>query len=195
MAIMTRWRWPPENWCGKLLHPLLRIGDLDQAAASRSRGRAPRCGSRRDAAARFPRSDRRSVMTGLSDVIGSWKIIEISLPRMRRISSSRRAARFIPLKSLSLRRRCGPFPWEAAGRIDSAVTLLPQPDSPTSPTVRPSAMSKVTPSTARTSPSLVKNEVRRSLILRSGAIVGFAGVRHQSHMLRHSQPLRCAHHR
>ena len=49
--------------------------------------------------------------------------------------------------------------------IDSAVTLLPQPDSPTSPTVRPSSMSKVTPSTARTSPSLVKNDVRRSLTL------------------------------
>ena len=28
-----------------------------------------------------------TVMTGLSEVIGSWKIIEISLPRMRRISS------------------------------------------------------------------------------------------------------------
>ena len=54
--------------------------------------------------------------------------------------------------------------------IDSAVTLLPQPDSPTSPTVWPSSMSKVTPSTARTSPSLVKNDVRRSLTCKSGAI-------------------------
>src|SRR6185312_7950591 len=53
--------------------------------------------------------------------------------------------------------------------IDSAVTLLPQPDSPTSPTVSPSAMSKLTPLTARTSPSLVKNEVRRSLTRNSGA--------------------------
>ena len=54
--------------------------------------------------------------------------------------------------------------------IESAVTLLPQPDSPTSPTVWPSSMSKVTPSTARTSPSLVKKEVRRSLTRKSGAI-------------------------
>src|SRR5215472_13858974 len=53
--------------------------------------------------------------------------------------------------------------------IDSAVTLLPQPDSPTRPTVSPSAMSKLTPLTARTSPSLVKNEVRKSLTRNSGA--------------------------
>src|SRR5689334_18335736 len=53
--------------------------------------------------------------------------------------------------------------------IESAVTLLPQPDSPTSPTVSPSATSKLTPLTARTSPSLVKNEVRKSLTRNSGA--------------------------
>src|ERR1051326_7605468 len=53
--------------------------------------------------------------------------------------------------------------------IESAVTLLPQPDSPTSPTVSPFATSKLTPLTARTSPSLVKNEVRRSLTRNNGA--------------------------
>src|SRR6266542_6165048 len=47
--------------------------------------------------------------------------------------------------------------------IDSEVTLLPQPDSPTRPRVFPSPISKLTPSMARTSPSGVKKEVRRSL--------------------------------
>src|SRR6185312_12463394 len=54
--------------------------------------------------------------------------------------------------------------------MDSAVTLLPQPDSPTSPTVWPSSISKLTPSTALTSPSLVKNEVHKSLTRKSGAL-------------------------
>ena len=41
--------------------------------------------------------------------------------------------------------------------IDSDVTLLPQPDSPTMPSVRPASTAKLTPSTAVTSrPSTVK---------------------------------------
>src|SRR4051812_15124737 len=44
--------------------------------------------------------------------------------------------------------------------IESAVTLLPQPDSPTMPSVRPRATLKSTPSTARTSPCSPANEVR-----------------------------------
>ena len=38
-------------------------------------------------------------------------------------------------------------------RIERAVTLLPQPDSPTMPSVRPGCRSKLAPSTARTTPS------------------------------------------
>jgi hypothetical protein len=37
----------------------------------------------------------------------------------------------------------------------SAVTLLPQPDSPTTPTIWPRPTSKLTPSTARNTPSSV----------------------------------------
>src|SRR5688500_13616745 len=44
--------------------------------------------------------------------------------------------------------------------IDSAVTLLPQPDSPTMPRVRPGSSLKSTPSTARTSPPSPANTVR-----------------------------------
>src|SRR4029079_10224597 len=56
---------------------------------------------------------------------------------------------------------------------ESAVTLFTQPDSPTRPTVWPALMSKVTPSTARISPSLVKKEVRRLLIRKSGIMSDF----------------------
>ena len=74
--------------------------------------------------------------TGLSEVIGSWKIIEISLPRMRSISGSLSSSRSRPSK------RIAPPTMRPGGlatrrRIDSAVTLLPQPDSPTTPSVSP----------------------------------------------------------
>jgi hypothetical protein len=39
--------------------------------------------------------------------------------------------------------------------MDSAVTLLPQPDSPTTPSVCPACTVKLTPSTERTVPASV----------------------------------------
>ena len=51
--------------------------------------------------------------------------------------------------------------------IESAVTDLPHPDSPTMPSVLPFSTWKLTPSTARTTPSRVKKCVCRSLTSRS----------------------------
>ena len=53
-------------------------------------------------------------------------------------------------------------------RIDIAVTLLPQPLSPTSPSVRPGSMASETPSTAGTRPVGVWNAVTRFRMSRSG---------------------------
>ena len=47
-------------------------------------------------------------------------------------------------------------------RIERAVTLLPQPLSPTMPSVRPGSRSKETPSTARTMPSSWWNQVLKA---------------------------------
>ena len=47
--------------------------------------------------------------------------------------------------------------------IESAVTLLPQPDSPTSPSASPRSTYRDTPLTALAIPSRVKNWVWRSL--------------------------------
>ena len=44
--------------------------------------------------------------------------------------------------------------------IDSAVTLLPQPDSPTMQTVLPALVFRVNPSTARSVPRGVRNEAK-----------------------------------
>ena len=53
-------------------------------------------------------------------------------------------------------------------RMERAVTLLPQPLSPTMPSVRPAWSSKLAPSTALTIPSSAKKYVRRSFTLRIG---------------------------
>ena len=94
------------------------------------------------------------VITGLSEVIGSWKIIEISLPRMLRMAAASRATRSTPS------RRIEPPTMRPGGsatrRIrDSAVTLLPQPDSPTIASVSPRLSENETPSTALTRPARV----------------------------------------
>ena len=97
--------------------------------------------------------------TGFSEVIGSWKIMAMSLPRTSSISSSGSSRRLRPLKSI---RPATARPGRESSRITvSAVMLLPHPDSPTSPRVSPWRTLRSTPSTARTTPSLVKKWVRR----------------------------------
>ena len=49
--------------------------------------------------------------------------------------------------------------------IERLVTLLPQPDSPTRPMISPRSTWKSMPSTARTTPSRVWNDVRRPVDL------------------------------
>ena len=95
------------------------------------------------------------VKTGFSEVCGSWKIMAIFRPRIWRISSSDRATRFSPSKITS------PDTMRAAGlgmirSSDRAVMVLPQPDSPTMPSVSPSRRLKLTPSTALVTPRRLK---------------------------------------
>src|ERR1041385_6250942 len=111
------------------------------------------------------RSWRPMVCTGFSEVIGSWKIIEIRLPRYRRSSSFGIESRSSPSNTASplmsiLRPEFRPM-------IVRQVTLLPEPDSPTIASVLPFSTENDTPSTARTMPSSVWKCVRRSLTSRS----------------------------
>src|SRR5438874_576783 len=107
------------------------------------------------------------VRTGFRLVMGSWKIIAMLLPRMPRTSSSSIFKMSWPSKTIwpftILPGGCG-----MSRMSDSAVTDLPQPDSPTRPSVSPASRLKVTPSTARTTPSRVKNCVLRSWTSSSG---------------------------
>ena len=78
--------------------------------------------------------------------MGSWKIMAMRLPRSRRISAAETfwiswpSSTILPPASDKGRRR-RPI-------TDSAVMLLPQPDSPTSPKASPRPISNETFSTA-----------------------------------------------
>ena len=92
----------------------------------------------------------------------------MSLPRTWRISRSERSARFRPLN-----RTCPAviFPGGTTSRmIDIAVTVFPEPDSPTSASASPFLTLKETLSTACTAPSAVKNDVRRFLTSSSASL-------------------------
>src|ERR1700693_4283397 len=91
----------------------------------------------------------------------------ISRPRTSRMASLSSVARSRPRKVIEPPTiRAGS---SSSRMIDLAHTLLPEPDSPTMPRVSPAKRSKLTPSTARTGPASVRNQVRRSLTLRIGA--------------------------
>src|SRR5579871_1009021 len=93
--------------------------------------------------------------TGFRDVAGSWKIYEIFAPRILRSCS-------LPIFRTSWpSRRISPPLYSPGGvatsfASDKAVTLLPQPLSPTNASVSPRRIVKLTPSTACTSPSSVR---------------------------------------
>ena len=76
------------------------------------------------------------VSVGFRLVSGSWKMKPISLPRSLRMSSTLSLRRSIPSNMIE---PATILPGGSGTRraIDRAVTLLPQPDSPTSPSVSP----------------------------------------------------------
>ncbi len=89
--------------------------------------------------------------------MGSWNTMAMSSPRTRRISASESARTSRPFSSTRP-------PVRLASRgvrrmIDKALTLLPEPDSPTSATVSPGATENETPCT--TSRQLRRDGTRR----------------------------------
>ena len=93
-------------------------------------------------------------MTGFRLVIGSWKIMEILLPRSFLCCS------FVSFTMSSPSSRISPsaiFPFVPASNpiTERDVTLFPLPDSPTMPSVAPRRSSTSTPSTALITPPSV----------------------------------------
>jgi len=125
------------------------ISTARASAAARSRPRWVRIAST---------SWNRTVYTGLSDVMGSWKIMEISLPRSCRSRAAPARSRSSPLYTIRPAIRPG---GNTRPMIDSEVTLLPLPDSPTIDSTSPLPAVNDTLSTACTRPRLVGNTVLR----------------------------------
>ncbi len=102
-----------------------------------------------------------TVNTGLREVIGSWKIIAISAPRIERIVCALARTRSTcdpSSRTKSTRPEVMVAPPCSTRRIsDSAVTDLPEPDSPTIATVSPRPTRKETSRTAETIRSVLRN--------------------------------------
>ena len=82
MAIMARWRMPPESWCG---YSVARCSGSGMSHKTQHLDGLAMRGRAFDVLVQAPHSAicPPIVMTGLSEVIGSWKIMEMSLPRSR----------------------------------------------------------------------------------------------------------------
>ncbi len=114
-----------------------------------------------------------TVKTGLRLVMGSWKIMAMSLPRISCMRLSEASSRFCPSKRIS------PSGYSVGGlglscMMERAVTLLPLPDSPTIPSVSPASSENETPSTAFTTPSWVLKWVLR--LFTSSIATGYASL-------------------
>ena len=75
------------------------------------------------------------VKDGLKELIGSWKIIAISPPRMRRLSSGLSDRRSRPSSTISSATTS--VGGRSMPRIAFSAVLLPDPLSPTKPTISP----------------------------------------------------------
>ncbi len=166
IAIITRWRIPPESWCGYSSTRRAGSGMWTRSSSSTTLAlaalRETSMCSRTTSSIWWPIRS-----TGFSEVIGSWKTNEIWRPRTFRRrdpeapSSSSPSKRTLPVTVAVFGRR---------PRIESAVTLLPQPDSPTIPsTCLGSSVSDIR-STAWTVPSSVSKRTERSSTSSSGAL-------------------------
>src|SRR5665213_1112069 len=110
------------------------------------------------------------VMTGLSAVIGSWKIIDMRVQRSWRRRSSEAARMFSPSSRIS---PLVGFSALASRPITvKAITDLPEPDSPTRQTISPGLTVKLTFSTACARSAPLGRATERLRTSRTGFLSG-----------------------
>ena len=160
------------------------------ARAARWRGRAPavllirRC--RRIASMIWSPM----VWTGDSDDIGSWKIIAMSRPRIARIAAAarRRACEIDGRRRPARRSKISPPTMRPGAsticRIERAVTLLPQPLSPTMQSVWPRGASK-RDAVDRLHDAVAHREIGREIAHLENRIVDVGGVAGSRHPIGH----------
>ena len=162
-AITTRWRIPPENWCGYCFTRSSGSGMPTCRRRSTARRRASRSPVAR-CRLMVSTSCCSTVCNGFRLVRGSWKIIPIRLPRSFRFSPSPRSSMRRPA------RRISPAVISPGGSSRPMTALptvdLPAPDSPTTPSTSPGSTVSDTPSTATSAPRRLGNSTRRFLTSR-----------------------------
>src|SRR5439155_1278517 len=137
-----RWRWPPENSCG--YNVAARSGRPTKSSSSATRRRRP--GASRSALITSGSATIVATrMRGSSDAYGSWKTAWTERryarsPSRPSVATSRPSKRMLPAVGFS------------SPRMSLDVVVLPQPDSPTRPSVAPAGIANETESTARTTP-------------------------------------------
>ena len=169
IAIITRWRMPPENSWGNWLARSRGWGMPTMSSNSTERSHD----------SFFPIdwwdwiiSTIWSPMrcTGFNADSGSWKIIATRLPRTWLMTFLDAPTSSVP-----------PTVAEPSMRADFGsrlirprnVTDLPEPDSPTMPSISLSATSRSMPRTACTSPNMVGNVTRKSRSRSTGSLTGY----------------------
>jgi hypothetical protein len=107
-----------------------------------------------------------AVKQGLSELIGSWKIIAMSLPAMRRRAFGPIVSRSWPSNAM---RSAVTLAVNGSSPITASIaTDLPEPDSPTIASTSLGSTARSTPSTALKAPDRVANDTDRLRISSSG---------------------------
>ena len=109
-----------------------------------------------------------TLRTGLSAVIGSWKIIAMRRPQKFLICSLDSVSSSSP-SIFTLPERCTFLP-RSKPIAARDITVFPEPDSPTMPTLSPLRIESETPRTACKGPRLVSNVICRLSTSKSSLI-------------------------
>src|SRR5687767_10387469 len=180
-AMPMRWRWPPENSCGYRRRWSADRPTVSSSWTTRS-SRARRLGASLWITSASPMIEP-TVIRGLSEAYGSWKMICISFRRAR-------SERLSSVVTFLFSNQISPDVGSMSLRIVRPVVDLPQPDSPTSPRVSPGMTSNDTSSTAWTratsresSPPRIGKYFLRFRTLRSGSAMGSSSVEEAGHLV------------
>ncbi len=174
-ARATRCRIPPDSWNG---YRSAAAGSWIPTSASRRRASSlaavrPSLGPLRFRSTSSMCFEHR--ITGFSIVNGSWKIIEIRLPRSRAASRPRRLSTSLPSRRTSP--SVTPTPVGRSRIIARAVSVLPLPDSPTIAMVSPRSRSSSTPSTSVRGSAPATYATRRPRTARSCSLAATSAAR------------------
>ena len=186
IAIIARWRIPPENSCGYCFARASGCGMSTRASAATASAQASSFDTR-PCARRASAICRPTEWTGFIELIGSWKIIATSAPRR-----SRSVAADAPTSSRPSNRIDPVTRAEGGSSRGTAMsdTDLPEPDSPTTPSTSPGSTVKPTSRTAWTSPSSEGNVTERPSTSSSAMPVPYRRVWRGSNASRSPSPMK-----